>query len=215
MIILPNLTPFPTSPRLRAGGLRPLIAGRGQFMMIGGCCCPTPTPTPTPVPCDACGGKNIISGTITDDNGTYALTYDAPTDEWYVGDANSFTVANGCTCDPIPITGGSNATDFTSYYGYTVTCGGGSLAITLCTFLTSTTNPDCFAAGASNILAPPDPFCGLVGPGLLPPQPLAGNTCTPTCVGSPHGTMTCTVTLSSGSVISPSPATFATVVLNY
>jgi hypothetical protein len=215
---------LPQKPRLRTRSLKPFLAGKNRLAGIfslgkigcsGSCACGTPTPTPTPVPCSCCGGKNLISGTLTDDNGTNTLVWDDPTSMWYVENAGSFTAAPGCVCatdEPNPCI---DATDFTLYYGYIVHCIGTDIDVQLMSFVTFCDNPGgCAVGGFVYCPIVSGSLCSQIGPGLLPPGGVAENNATPTCVGSPHGTMTVTMSL-TGTPVLPAPATFATVVFNY
>ena len=102
-----------------------------------GCCCGGQ-------PCQACGGVNLASGSVTDSLGTTEFTYSTPHTQWEALPSSTFSVSRttGCTGAGVGVCG-----TLDQNYGYAFTCNpngtvratmyswGGSLAGTPCATL--------------------------------------------------------------------------------
>ena len=177
---------------------------------IGACNC---VATPPHIACGVCGGIHLVSGTITDANGTWPFVYNSlslwwqavPTVTYPVSGWTGFLDANNCCIvDP----------SFPQNYGYTLQCltTPSQLGLTAYTWANAcnasfpcTTN----YLGTLNI-----PFTGYPGgpwhaTDLPPVATIATVRATPVCTGGTS--LTASFSWTWGANVLPAPATSATV----
>ena len=202
------LTPRP--PRFRAGALDGLLRGRNASQGKGLCgCCGTPTPTGTP--CGVCGGIHIISGSITDANGTTTLVYNGTF--WQAVVSSPFSVS-GWVPPRDPITFCCDAVTFDEYYGYLLFCNDptGMMTLSVQTWAEPpggcAASPPCPSFPASDYI----PYTAYPGgpwsPTDVPPVAMITATATPSCTST---TLTAVFSWTQPGAYPPAPATTATV----
>lgn len=184
---------------------------------MGVCPCRCKGP-PVLSPCGVCGGIHLVSGTITDANGTWPWVWNALENYWQAVPTHSYAVS-GWTGTSNPATGCCNVdTNITQYYGYTLQCIAAAFPTPAQLGLTAFTWGN--ACGGSPVTCVPFPassnipFSGYPGgpwhaTDLPAVAAIATVHSTPTCTGGTSLTASFSWTWAGG--LLPAPATSATV----